>query len=120
MSLFDGIPDTPRPKRAAATSPRESAGNKAPLPRTQMDAIEQGLVRRLQANVSFPPGSSHKRFINHLDAERSRLSDRGRAYLAYIANRYRRQWKPTHEEFCWIVQWASYGAIPTPKRDSQC
>jgi hypothetical protein len=90
------------------------------LPCTPMDAIEQGIVRKLQANVSFLPGYSHKRFVNGLHPEKSQLSDRGRAYLAFIAHRYRRQWKATHEEFCWIVRWASYGTLPTPRLDSQC
>jgi hypothetical protein len=90
------------------------------LPRTPMDAIEQGILRKLQAHVTFVPASSHKRFIHDLNPDRSQLSDRGRAYLAYIAHRYRRQWKATHEEFCWIVRWASYGTLPRPRPDSQC
>jgi hypothetical protein len=131
MSLFEGIPDTLTRGGAASqnvapsgasstsaapikTSPREK------LPRTPMDAIEQGIVRKLQGYVTFVPASSHKRFIHDLIPDRSQLSDRGRAYLAYIAHRYRRQWKATHEEFCWIVRWASYGTLPRPRPDSQC
>jgi hypothetical protein len=138
MSLFDGILDTPTPDRqmgdrgparirtdssesesrtAVAKVPRES---RPKLPRTPLDAIEQGIVRKLQANVSFSPGHSHKRFIGDLHPEKAQFSDRGRAYLAYIAHRYRRQWKATHEESCWIVRWASYGTLPQPKPESQC
>jgi hypothetical protein len=100
-----------------AKVPRES---RPKLPRTPLDAIEQGIVRKLQANVSFSPGHSHKRFIGDLHPEKAQFSDRGRAYLAYIAHRYRRQWKATHEESCWIVRWASYGTLPQPKPESQC
>ena len=132
MSLFDGIPDISQAEGTVGaktsrlvahrplaplhikTSPREK------LPRTPMDTIEQGIVRKMQTNVSFPPGHAHKRFIHDLIPDRSQLSDRGRAYLAYIAHRYRRQWKATHEEFCWIVRWASYGTLPRPRPDSQC
>jgi len=139
MSLFDGIPDTPTPQKATgltgteanrahssgADQLRESAPTVATvprekLPRTPMDAIEQGIVRKLQGYVTFVPASSHKRFIHDLIPDRSQLSDRGRAYLAYIAHRYRKQWKATHEEFCWIVRWASYGTLPRPRPDSQC
>ena len=131
MSLFDGIPDNPQREGAVGTNVAPSGASstsaapiktssKEKLPRTPLDSIEQGLVRRLQANVSFPPGYAHKRFIHDLIPERSQLSDRGRAYLAYIAHRYRRQWKATHEEFCWIVRWASYGTLPRPRPDSQC
>lgn len=128
--------DTPTPQEAtgireaarirAHSTGSESAGNqrtavaKPPrekLPRTPMDAIEQGIVRKLQANVTFVPASSHKRFVRDLNPEKSQLSDNGRAYLAYIANRYRRQWKATHEEFCWIVQWCRYGALPEVRGD---
>jgi len=81
-----------------------------------MDAIEKNIVRKLQEYVTFVPASSHKRFIRDLDPRNSQLSDRGRAYLAYIANRYRRQWEATHEEFCWIVRWASYGTLSKPSK----
>jgi hypothetical protein len=74
------------------------------LPRTQIEPTEWLIVFKMQRNVTFPPGTSHKRFINGLRVD-SQLSDRGRQYLAYIANRYRRQWTATPEEFEWIVKW---------------
>lgn len=106
----------PNQSAAVATAPRE------PLPRITktrrpMDEIERTIVRKMQAHVTFVPGSSHKRFILHLNPETSKLSDGGRNYLAYIANRYRRQWKCTHEEFCWIVRWCRYGAVPEVRQD---
>ena len=78
-----------------------------------MDEIERGIVRKMQASVTFVPGSSHKRFVRDMNPDTSQLSERGRQYLAYIANRYRRQWKATHEEFAWIVQWCAWGPKPT-------
>jgi hypothetical protein len=72
-----------------------------------MSVVESALVRRLQEHVSFPPGSSHKRFIRDLTDE-SLLSEGGRHYLAYIAARYRRQYRATPEEIAWIVEWKSY------------
>jgi hypothetical protein len=135
MSLFDGIPESPTPEQAsgykgaganrAHSSGSESAANqrtavaKAPreslakiVSRAPMDEIEKSIVRKMQAKVTFIPGSSHKRFILRLIPETSRLSIKGRNYLAYIANRYRRQWNASAEEFEWIVQWCRYGALP--------
>jgi hypothetical protein len=94
--------------RGSVSNENISPPKTSSLPRTSMNEIEWTIVRKLQGHVTFPPGHSHKRFILGLN-EYSRLSDRGRNYLAYIANRYRRQWKTTHEEFAWIVQWCTYG-----------
>jgi hypothetical protein len=76
----------------------------AKLPRTNLTVTEASIIGKLQGCVRFPPGHSHKRFIRELTIQ-SQLSDRGRAYLAFIANRYRRQWKPDMEEMEWIVRW---------------
>jgi hypothetical protein len=105
-------------RTTVATAPRESSpAKKEKLPLTPMNEIEKTIVRKLQGHVTFVPASSHKRFIKNLIPETGRLSDRGRNYLAYIANRYRRQWKCTHEEFCWIVQWCRWGKIPEVRRE---
>ncbi len=74
---------------------------------TPLTLLEISLVEKLQGCVTFPAGSSHKRFIRGL-SDKSQLSDRGRAYLAYIAQRYRRQWTANEAEFNWIVQWGVY------------
>src|SRR5579864_3701853 len=70
---------------------------KAKLPRSPLSTLETRMIQRIQGSVTFPPGSSHKRFIRRLNPQ-SQLSDRGRQYLAYIAHRYRRQWKASAEE----------------------
>lgn len=84
---------------------------KAKPPRTPLTLGEMALVGKLQ-ECSFPPGGSHKRFVRGLTMD-SELSDRGRQYLAYIAHRYRRQWKPNAEEFEWIAKWGTW--IQPPK-----
>jgi hypothetical protein len=76
-----------------------------------MTEVEQSIVQKLQSHVTFVPASAHKRFIRDLIPGKSQLSDRGRNYLAYIANRYRRQWRATDEEFEWIVRFQSYGPV---------
>jgi hypothetical protein len=73
-----------------------------------MSNVEMAILGKLQASVTFVPGSSHKRFILGL-SEHSHLSAKGRNYLAYIANRYRRQWKASDDEFEWIDRWCAYG-----------
>jgi hypothetical protein len=76
-------------------------------PRTQIEPDEWLIVYKLQTNVTFLPGSSHKRFINSLSVN-STLSNRGRMYLSYIANRYRKQWHASDAETEWIVRWGSW------------
>ena len=74
---------------------------------TQIEPDEWLIVYKLQRDVTFPHGSSHKRFINRLSVE-SQLSSRGRAYLSYIANRYRKQWKASDAEMEWIIRWGCW------------
>jgi hypothetical protein len=78
-------------------------------PRTQIEPDEWLIVYKLQTNVNFPHGSSHKRFIRGLSVN-SQLGDRGRMYLAYIANRYRKQWKASDSEMEWIIRWGRWVA----------
>lgn len=39
------------------------------------------------------------------DAEFIKWSDKGRAFMAFIAHRFRRQYVLTAEEMAWIEQW---------------
>lgn len=62
---------------------------------------------RLACDVSratFPAGSAPKRFIRDISAQ-TKLSDRGRCYLAYIANRFRRQYSLTPDQWAWVNEW---------------
>ena len=74
---------------------------------TQIEPDEWLIVYKLQTKVTFPPGSLHKHFVHALSVA-SQLSDRGRMYLAYIANRYRKQWTATDTEVEWIVRWGAW------------
>lgn len=80
---------------------------KATLPRSPIQPIEWSIANKMQCQVTFPVGSAHKRFVRGL-SEKSQLSDRGRAYLAYLAHRYRRQWQGTTEELEWLVRWGEW------------
>jgi len=76
---------------------------------TPISEFELRLADRV-ACATFPVGHSHKRFIRGISAA-SKLSDRGRWYLAFIANRYRWQYKLSEEQWAWIRERLS-GDIP--------
>ena len=67
---------------------------------TAISELELGLACKLQ-RVSYPPGSSHKRFVYRLGA-RTLLTEGGRWYMAFVARRYRRQIKLSEAEALWI------------------
>ena len=55
--------------------------------------------------ATFPIASGPKRFIGDLRAGYSKqLSDGGRQYLAWIANRFRRQYQLTAEQLQWVAE----------------
>lgn len=84
---------------------------------TPMTDVELSIVAKMQRSVTFLPGHAHKRFVRNLTPD-SKLSAKGRNYLAFIAHRYRRQWTASCEEFHWIVEHMAYGlpAIPPAPR----
>lgn len=64
------------------------------------------------SSATFPAGSSHKRFMRNWGPPESRkLSDEGRRYLAYIAWRYRKQYKLSPDDLLFIRKWI-YEPIP--------
>lgn len=75
--------------------------------------FELALVRRVQ-QATFPPGMSHKRFIRDL-SDKTKLTDRGRWYLAHIAHRYRRQYTLSEEQWAWIRERLADGIPGFPK-----
>lgn len=72
--------------------------------RAPINPLELGLVEKMAQQVRFPVGSAHKRFVHNL-GEHSQLTDGGRRYLAFIAHRYRRQFKANEEEQGFIAKW---------------
>ncbi len=72
-----------------------------------MTEIEQSIAQKL-VTARFPPGTASKRFVRSLEAGYIReLSDRGRAFLAFVTHRFRRQYQLTSEEQAWVNEWLS-------------
>lgn len=78
------------------------AGMPTPAP---LSDLERGIVSKL-SNVRFPPYTASKRFARDLASGYVvNLSDRGRAFLAFIVHRFRRQLQLSEEEWQWVRQW---------------
>lgn len=66
---------------------------------------ENDLIGKV-SQATFPAGSSHKRFMRNFGPPEShKLSDEGRAYLAYIAWRYRKQYALNPSDLDFIHKW---------------
>jgi hypothetical protein len=80
--------------------------------------FELALVNTVR-RATFPAGHAHKRFIRDI-LPLSKLSDRGRWFLASIAHRYRRQYRLTPEQIAWVNEWLSkdVNLDPEPKTAS--
>jgi hypothetical protein len=77
---------------------------KSPSPALEpLSDQEKALYCKVQT-ARFPPATAAKRFMQG-DAEMVKLSDKGRAFFAYIAHRFRRQYVLTADEQAWIEQW---------------
>ena len=81
-------------------------------PATPITELEQGIIAKL-SSATYPPATASKRFVCDLHAGYvKQLSDRGRAFLAFIAHRFRRQYKLTEEEWAWVDEHrAKFGAV---------
>src|SRR5690348_17677052 len=87
---------------------------------TPITDLEWGIIGKL-ANASFPPGTASKRFVRDLaNGYIGQLSPRGRRFLAFIANRFRRQYRLSESDWAWIRGWLSYepetSIVPEPLR----
>jgi hypothetical protein len=76
---------------------------KPKLPLTPLSDEEKALYRKVQG-ASFPPATASKAFMQG-DPEAILWSDRGRAFMAYIAHRFRRQYHLTESEWAWVEEW---------------
>lgn len=76
---------------------------KPKLPMTELSEQEKSIYRKVQT-ARFPPATASKSFMQG-DANVLRWSDRGRAFMAYIAHRFRRQYTLTFEEWEWVAKW---------------
>jgi hypothetical protein len=76
------------------------------------DALTE-FEKELAATVSratFPVGSGAKRFIRDICSGYIReCTERGRWYLAFVANRFRRQYVLTAEQRVWVDERLSHG-----------
>lgn len=90
-----GIQRTAAPARPKKTS----------LPRTPLTDLEKSIAKKL-VGARFPPYSASKRFARDLgDGYIKELSDKGRAFMAYVVHRFRRQYTLTSDEQMWVDQW---------------
>lgn len=65
--------------------------------------LEKSIYRKV-SGASFPPATASKRFMQG-DPELVKLSDKGRRFMAFVANRFRRQYVLTEEEWAWVREW---------------
>lgn len=91
--------------------------NVAPISPMELSIVNT--VRR----ATFPVGHSHKRFIRET-SDQSKLSDRGRWFLAHIAHRYRRQYRLSTDQIRWVNDWLSKeindpSDVPVPKPSAE-
>lgn len=76
--------------------------------RTPLTDLEQAIAAKLYT-ARFPPYSASKRFARDLEAGCIKaLSSKGRRFLAYVVNRFRRQYALTEEERAWVAQWINW------------
>ena len=81
---------------------------------TPLTEIEKSIVGKI-GRAKMPPATACKRFARDLSNGRIReLSDRGRAFLAFIAHRFRRQYRLSPEECEWIRTWFAEAAEKQP------
>lgn len=82
--------------------------------RTPLSAVEKSIAAKV-ATANFPPGTASKRFARNLgNGYVKDLSDKGRKFLAFVANRYRRQYPLSKDEWAWINEWLAWEAPKEP------
>jgi len=75
---------------------------KIPCPFCGITELERGIIKKL-ARATYPPATASKRFVRDLSSGYiSQLSEKGRAFLAFVAHRFRRQYELTQEEWIWV------------------
>jgi hypothetical protein len=73
--------------------------------RTPLTQTERHIVA-IVSRASFPPATASKRFMRDLaSGQISKLSHRGRCFLAFVAHRFRRQYVLPDDEWKWVMTW---------------
>lgn len=81
---------------------------------TPLTELERSIAAKY-SRANFSPATAAKRLARDLNSGHvQQLSDRGRAFLAFCVNRYRRQYELTVEEKAWVEQWQSWKEPPPP------
>lgn len=76
--------------------------------RTPLSELESAIVAKL-VTANFPPYSASKRFARDLEAGCVKaLSSKGRKFLAFVVNRFRRQYALTEAEKAWVQEWINW------------
>lgn len=71
---------------------------------TPISELERGIITKM-ARAKFPPATASKRFVADLSSGYvKQLSPRGRAFLAFVAHRFRRQYQLNADEWAWVDQ----------------
>jgi hypothetical protein len=71
---------------------------------SQITELERTIIKKL-GRANYPPATASKRFVNDLNSGRiKQLSERGRAFLAFVAHRFRRQYELNADEWTWVNQ----------------
>jgi hypothetical protein len=71
-------------------------------PKLEITPLEKSIIAKL-GSATFPPATASKRFVRDLSSGYiQQLSEKGRAFLAFVAHRFRRQYSLTEEEWAWI------------------
>jgi hypothetical protein len=84
------------------------------MTRTPLTDIESAIVAKL-VTARFPPYSASKRFARDLGAGYVKeLSPKGRKFLAYVVNRFRRQYALTDEQQAWVAEWLNWSEPVQP------
>jgi len=82
--------------------------------RTPLSEIEKSIAAKV-ASASFPPGTASKRFARNIgDGYVNELSSKGRRFLAFVAHRFRRQYRLTSAELDWVAEWLTYEEYEVP------
>jgi hypothetical protein len=87
--------------------------------RTELTELEKGIARKY-SGASFPPATAAKAFARNLElGHTTHLSSKGRAFLAYCVQKYRRQYKLTADEQAWVDEWKAWTPPPVVPKEKK-
>lgn len=85
-------------------------------PKSPLTEFEKALADAVSA-ATFPVGSGAKRFIRDIASGYiTQLTENGRWYLAFVAHRFRRQYRLTADQIAWVQEKLSHDRNQTEPR----